>query len=72
MLYIAERINEDALDQKARRIARRAGWLARKSRSKNAAENRGGFLIIDPRTGFPVAGFHYELSAEAVIEYCTN
>lgn len=72
MPYIAERNNEDALDQNARRTARRAGWLVRKSRSKNAAENRGGFMIIDPRTGFPVAGFCYELSAESVMEYCTN
>jgi hypothetical protein len=29
-------------------------------------------MLVDPSTGFPVFGFWYELSPEAVIEYCTK
>jgi hypothetical protein len=67
----AEHINERAYDQRVRRAVRRAGYLARKSRSKNPLENNGGYMIVDPHTGFPIFGFWYELSPEAAIEYCS-
>jgi hypothetical protein len=57
------------VEQRARRVARQAGYLARKSKSRNPFY-RGGFMLIDPSTNFPVAGFDYSLSAEAVIDYC--
>jgi hypothetical protein len=56
-------------EQRARRIARQAGYVARKSKSRNPFY-RGGFMLIDPRTNFPVAGFDYSLSAQGVIDFC--
>jgi hypothetical protein len=64
--------SEKNLDQLIRRLARRSGCIVRKSRSKNVAENRGGYMILDSTTAFPVFGFWFELSPEAVIEYFTT
>jgi hypothetical protein len=61
-----------SVQQKAIRSAQRAGLVARKSRVTSVLENLGGYMIVDPRTKIPVAGFRYDLSAEAVIEYCTQ
>jgi hypothetical protein len=62
---------EKALEQRARRSARRVGLIARKSRSGSVLDNLGGFAIVDPETGGLVAGFLYDLTAEDVIERCT-
>jgi hypothetical protein len=60
-----------ALEQKAIRSAQRAGLVARKWRGGNVLENKGGYIIFDPRTNLPVAGFEYNLTPDDVIEYCT-
>jgi hypothetical protein len=57
---------EMAIEAKARRLARREGLLARKSR------RTGGFIIIDQSFNFAVAGFEFDLSAEQVIDYCAE
>jgi hypothetical protein len=57
--------SEEALEHRARRMAGREGWIARKSRTT------GGFMVVDPRTNIPVAGFEYDLSAEGVIDCCS-
>jgi hypothetical protein len=62
--------NEKTLDQRARRAARCGGLRPRKSRSRNVLENRGGYMLVDRDTGFPVLGFQYELTPEAIVEYC--
>ena len=60
------------LDSKARRCARRAGLVARKSRwRRDSLDNFGDYALIDPETGFPVAGFRFDMSAAEVIEYCS-
>ena len=60
-----------SLENKARRGARGAGLLARKSRLfAYPHENLGGFMLLEPSTGIPLAGFHYDLEAQAVIDYC--
>jgi hypothetical protein len=42
-------MTREALEQKARRIARRAGFVAKKSRLRaNSIDNEGGFQIVDP------------------------
>jgi hypothetical protein len=56
--------SEKAIDEKARRAARREGLVARKS--------KGGFMLVDPASNIPAAGFEYDLSAEAVIDYCSD
>jgi hypothetical protein len=65
------RISEEALEQRARRVARRSGLVALKSRWRSP-ENLGGFMIVDPKRNYAVAGSRYNLSAEGVIDYCSD
>jgi hypothetical protein len=63
---------EKNIEQRARRKALRTGYRALKSRSRNTFENRGGYMLVDRDTGFPIAGFYFDLSPEAVIAYCAT
>ncbi|MFM0272379.1 hypothetical protein PQQ59_17455 [Paraburkholderia aspalathi] len=63
---------EKALEARARRAAKAAGFFATKSRARTLTlENHGGFQIRDAFSGFPVGGFWFELSAQDVIAFCT-
>jgi hypothetical protein len=47
--------------------------LAKKSRWRvDTLDNFGEFMLIDPSGNFVVAGSRFDLSAEAVIEYCSE
>jgi hypothetical protein len=64
---------ERALDSKARRAAARVGLKARKSRwRRDSIDNFGDFQLIDPSRNCVVAGSRFEMSAEDVIEYCSD
>ena len=64
--------SQTALDGRARRAAARAGFIARKSRRHvGSLDNLGDFMLIDPSTNVVVAGSRCDMSAAAVIEYCT-
>ena len=64
---------ENAAEARARRAAQSAGYVARKSRSRrDSPDNQGGFMIVDPSTNFPAAGFKYDMSAEDVIDWCKD
>ncbi|AMM14936.1 hypothetical protein AX768_13355 [Burkholderia sp. PAMC 28687] len=66
-----EQRHEKNLEARARRAAQAAGLIARKTRwHANTSDNYGGFMLVDPYTNFAKAGFQFDLSAEAVIEYC--
>ena len=62
-----------ALEQRARRSARRVGLVARKSRWRaDTIDNYGGFMLVDPMNNWVVSGSRFELSAQEVIDYCTT
>jgi hypothetical protein len=62
-----------ATESRARRAARRAGLIVRKSRWRlNSNDNYGGFMIVDPSTNIPVYGFQCDLDPQEVIDYCAN
>lgn len=62
---------EKALDQRARRKAKRVGLLAQKSRrGVGGIDNYGGFMLVDPNLNTIEAGHRFDLSAEDVIEHC--
>jgi hypothetical protein len=66
-------VDDDALEQRARRAAKRAGLVAKKSRWRlNSIDNYGGFQIIDPYTNFVQAGVRFDLSPEQVIAFCSD
>lgn len=59
------------LDARARAAARAQGYVARKtSWRRDSIDNYGGFMIVDPSTNVPVAGFRFDLTAEAVLDWC--
>jgi hypothetical protein len=73
--HLAEeaRAYAQALEARARRAARSAGLVARKSRWRaNSIDNSGGFMLVDPYSNVVVDGSRYDLSAEYVIDYCRS
>jgi len=60
------------MNARARRVAKRQGLKAKKGPLREDPErpDRGGFMLIDERSNFIVAGQRFDLTAEAVIEYC--
>jgi len=64
-------LEDNRLDDRARRAASRVGLKAYKSQWRhNTIDNYGGFLLIDPSTNIPVFGNRWDLSAEDVSEFC--
>jgi len=64
-------ISESALEQRARRAARRIGLRARKSRWRlGTGDNRGAFMILNPYRNCIVAGERFNLQAEEVVAFC--
>jgi hypothetical protein len=62
-----------AVDSRARRAARRAGLVARRSRwRKYSLDNFGDFMLIDAEHNLPVAGYKFDCDAEDVIQFCEN
>jgi hypothetical protein len=60
-----------AREHRARRIAKKAGLVARKSRWRcDTVDNRGAFMLIDPYRNAVVAGERFDLPAEIVVEFC--
>jgi hypothetical protein len=62
-----------AIDQRARRAAKRAGLIAVRSRwRRDSVDNRGGFQILDPYRNAIVGGARFDMSAEEVIAFCAE
>ena len=66
-------VSEVAIEARARRAARKVGLIAKKSRWRaGSIDNYGGFMLVEPSGNYPVAGFRYDMTAEEVLEYCTE
>jgi hypothetical protein len=64
---------DQAMDSRARRAAKRVGLQARKSRWRaGSIDNLGGFQIIDPWRNWIVAGQRFDFTARDVIEFCES
>ncbi len=58
------------LDSRARRLARKEGLVARKSRWRaGSVDNHGEFMLVDPQTNFVVAGSRFDMTADDVIRF---
>ena len=59
---------------RARLAAKRLGLTIRKGplRTDSGRPNRGGYMLLHEGSNFIVAGQHFELTAEAVIECCSH
>ncbi len=60
-----------ALDARARRAAKKAGLVARKSRWRvGTVDSLGGYMLLNPYTNGIVGGSRFDMSADAVIHFC--
>lgn len=65
--------SEKAVDARARRAAKRAGFIARKSTwRKDSIDNHGGYMLVYAYANTVEAGHLFDLTAEEVVEYCSN
>jgi len=65
-------LTDNAIEQRARRAAKRVKLIACKSRYRaGTGDNYGGFMILDPYRNVIIAGERYRLSAADVLEFCT-
>jgi len=65
--------NPSTVESRARRAAQRFGYIIKKSRSRTESlDNFGGFMLIDPYIKGVVDGLRFDLSAEDIIELCTE
>ena len=58
--------------RKAYRVAKREGYVLRKSRRAISPQNCGGLMLINPTTGAPVVGWNHDASPEDILEYLEN
>jgi len=73
LLASADDLATKALEQRARRAAKKAGLRASKTRWRaNSFDNLGGFQIIDPYYNTVVTGLRFDMSAEEVINFCSE
>lgn len=62
---------QKAVEARARRAAARVGLVIRRSRRHvGSPDNYGEFMLVDPGTNVPVAGWQYDMTAQEVIAYC--
>jgi len=62
--------NDSALEARAQRAARKAGYVATKLRwQRDSVDNLSGFQIIEPQQGFVATESRFELGADEVIEW---
>jgi hypothetical protein len=65
--------SEASMEARARRAAKRAGLIAKKSRWRlGTIDNLGEFCVLDPRTNCVVAGSRFDVTAEQVIDFCAE
>jgi hypothetical protein len=66
-------ISKAALEGRARRAAQRIGLTASKSRwRRDTVDNYGGFQLLDLYTNNVVDGYRFDLTAAAVLDYCSR
>jgi hypothetical protein len=64
-------MNKLTLEARARRLAKRVGLRAAKSRDRSQhLNNKGGFMLVDPLYNTVINGADYDMTAEQVIAWC--
>ena len=56
-----------------RRLARREGYMVRKSRSRTIhADNHGEYMLVDVGQNIPALGFRFDASLEEIADWLQN
>ena len=61
--------DQEPSDSQVRRAAKRVG-LQRKSRRGYNLDNFGGYMLIEPRRNFVIAGERFDLIPNDALEFC--
>jgi hypothetical protein len=62
-------LQERRMLRRAYRVARREGYVLRKSRRFSPPQDYGELMLLDPSTNVPVVGWDFDASAEEVLVY---
>ena len=66
-------MEDQSLEQKARRVAKSSGFVAKKSRWRaHSIDNLGGFEIVEAYFNRIEEGERFDMTAEDVIKYCQD
>jgi hypothetical protein len=49
-----------------------AGWLSVAGGGRGSSDNLGGFQLLNPITNGIVGGVRFDMSAQDVVDYCTE
>jgi len=55
--------------RRAYRVAKREGYILRKSRRAISPQNHGGLMLVDPTTGAPVLGWNHDATPEEILDF---
>jgi hypothetical protein len=53
-------------ESRVRRHAQRSGYIVRKSRGAMGLGNRGLYMLVDPSTGAPMAGWDFDATLDEI------
>jgi hypothetical protein len=53
-------------ESRIRRLARRNGYIVRKSRGAVRLNNRGLYMLVDPSTGVPMVGWDFDATLDDI------
>ena len=62
--------NQSLTESRVRRLARREGYMVRKSRSRTIhADNHGEYMLVDIGMNIPALGARYDASLEEIADW---
>ena len=65
--------NEKVREARVRRVARRQGFIIRKSRIRNmSSDDQGGYRIVEARNNLIAAGEKFDLSLEDIEKFVAD
>lgn len=66
-------MSDATVEARARRVAKRHGHIARKSRwRRDSCDNFGDFMLIEAARNICIGGPRFDMTAEQVIDYFTE
>ncbi len=63
------KLSDQSLLRKAYRVAKREGYILRKSRRATSQLNFGNLMLIDPDTSAPLLGWNYDATPDQILDY---
>lgn len=62
-------MTKTSLENKVRKLAKKAGYLLKKSRAVFSADNLGEYMLVEESTNAVIRGSRYDATLEEIQEY---